>query len=80
MSNEKSKKASFLPNISPNRNPTKKDFIEHAAGDDHDHDDSQSQIKDDGFANSDIDPDFAYLRYHFQSGHSGRDWKLVYDN
>lgn len=45
---EKQKKGSFLPEISPNRNAGRKDFIEHAAGDDHDnelgHEDSHSLI------------------------------------
>ena len=68
VSMEKQKKGSFLPEISPNKG--RKDFIENAAGDDHDHEmgnDDTSQhslIQEDAFANSDIDRDFAYLRYH----------------
>jgi hypothetical protein len=30
------------------------------------------------FANADIDPDFAYLRYHMMDGKALREWKLEY--
>lgn len=80
-------KSSFLPEISTNKRSSidpRKDFVQNAHGEeDHDNIDFKSEDGDDEeatFANSDIDPDFAYLRYHLQDGKAQREWKLEHSS
>ena len=80
-------KSSFLPEISPNKRSSidpRKDFVQNAHGEEnHDNIDFKSEDGDDEealFANSDIDPDFAYLRYHLQDGKAQREWKLEHSS
>lgn len=80
-------RTSILPDISPNKRGSidpRKDFVQIAHGEEnHDNIDFKSEDGDDEeavFANSDIDPDFAYLRYHLQDGKAQREWKLEHSS
>ena len=80
-------KGSFLPEISANKRSSidpRKDFVQIAHGEeDHDNIDFKSEEGEDEdaiFANADIDPDFAYLRYHLQDGKAQREWKLEHSS
>ena len=70
-------KPSLFPEISPNKRQSidpRKDFVQIAHGEEkHDNIDFKSDGEDDDeavLANSDVDPDFAYLRYHLQDGNA----------
>jgi hypothetical protein len=76
-------KTSFLPEISPNKRQSidpRKDFVQIAHGEEkHDNIDFKSDGEDDDeavLANSDVDPDFAYLRYHLQDSNAQKEWRL----
>ena len=72
------KRGSLLPEIkSP---PNKRDLMLGAVGDDQGHDDLRSELDSEAaaFANSDVDRDFAYLRYHL-SNKQGKEWKTLVD-
>jgi hypothetical protein len=79
-------KGSILPEISPNKRGSidpRKDFVQIAHGEEnHDNIDFKSEDgeDEDAFANADIDPDFAYLRYHLQDGKAQREWKLEHSS
>ena len=63
----------------------RKDIVQIAHGDENqDNIDFKSDGEDENdeaaFANSDIDPDFAYLKYHLQDGKSQREWRLQHSS
>ena len=76
-----------MPEISPNKRGSidpRKDFIQNVHGEEnHDDIDFKSEEGEDEeavFANSDIDADFAYLRYYLQDGKAQREWKLEHSS